>query len=150
MARIPLARRLSALGVSPTPRPPRSGTAPRKLQPLEQRVSALKTRDMEAYFSLPFASFFQGLGMLAGTAEAEEKAGELRSRFRIPPEMNFSGAVRYALRLLGFPEWEQDGNLLLYALLIEPFAKLGCLPTDGHLIPPLGGSEWIPEDFDIE
>ena len=144
MERIPLSRRLEALGCLPArPFAETGGGCPEPIS-LARRLEALGGSRKSVFIG--FNAYFHGIGVLCRSPEPDRKADELARQFKIPPNMRLSALVRYAFSLSDdFPDWEADGNNLLYTLLIEPFSLLGCLPKGGRLnLPEPEGWDDLP------
>ncbi len=138
---IPFVRRLRSVDIREAMRfrgTRTSPASPARSVPLAERLKALNptAADCLPAFGLSFALCLRGADLAAGSPEPGKKAQELIQRFQLAGYTTVASLVRWAFSLGEYPEWEAESNDLLYSLLIEPFAMMGCLPEGGSLNPP--------------
>lgn len=145
MERIPLNDRLKDLGVLPARSPAGAGAKGREPVPLARRLAALQYARAPSSRSCfaGFNAYLHGVAVLTRSPEPDRKAEELAMRFGIPPNMRLAALVRYAFRL-SREDFPRESDEILYALLIEPFSRMGCLPKNGRLNPPGDGDDDLP------
>ncbi len=139
MRKISLNKRLAALGALPAAAG--RGKSPQPV-PLAQRLADLGEAQVSESFYTGFSTYLQGVEALTGSREEVQRASKLARCFRISPNMRCTAVVHRAFSVLeGHPDMEREVNNLLYALLIEPFSRMGCLPKNGCF--------HLPEDEEI-
>ncbi len=120
--------RIRSLGIR---RPRRSVSRLPERRPMEERLAECKggkDRNLSVIADAPFGALLHGTALLGNNPFPDRTVKRCAVDFKAEPSLSYQIMVTHACKLMDDPDFQEEGENLLYGLVCRPFDLMQCLP----------------------